>query len=262
MKRLKGLVLLILSTFILWSCTYDKEPIPDECLGNIIINLQSKNDASCSQRDGDIAVTASGGDGDYTYSINGGALQTGALFSSLAAGSYSIVASDGICTAELSVEILNADGVNATVQATQSSCDNSTGTITVDALGGVTPYEYKIGTGDFQAQSSFSSLSPGDYDIVVKDAEGCEVQLQAKVNSDVTFGNIKSIIEINCAISGCHSGSQSPNFTIDANIKGSANRIQARSSARSMPPSSSGLSLSQTQIDQIACWVADGANIN
>ncbi|MFT7057381.1 MAG: hypothetical protein ACJAR3_003029, partial [Roseivirga sp.] len=117
MKRLKGLVLLILSTFILWSCTYDKEPIPDECLGNIIINLQSKNDASCSQRDGDIAVTASGGDGDYTYSINGGALQTGALFSSLAAGSYSIVASDGICTAELSVEILNADGVNATVKA-------------------------------------------------------------------------------------------------------------------------------------------------
>jgi hypothetical protein len=262
MKKLKYSILLIFSFAIFWSCTYEKEPIPDECLGNVAINLESKSDASCGQSDGAITVTTSGGDGNYTYSINGGTAQTADVFNSLTAGSYSIVASDGVCSAELTVEILNADGVNATLQATQSNCNDGTGSINVSAVGGVAPYEYKIGAGNFQSQSSFTALSPGSYNVVVKDAGGCEVQLQARVRSDVTFGNIKSIVQTNCAISGCHDGSRSPNLTIDGNIGGSANRIQARTGARTMPPSSSGLSLSQAQIDQIACWVSDGANIN
>lgn len=262
MKKLNYLILLILSFTVFWSCTYEKEPIPDECLGNVNISLQSKSDASCGQSDGSITVSTTGGAGIYSYSINGGANQSAEIFNSLAAGSYSIVVSDGICSAELTVEVLNADGVNASLQATPSGCNDGTGVITVSAVGGITPYEYKLGTANFQSQSSFNSLSPGNYTVIVKDAGGCEVQLQARVESDVTFGTIKSIVQTNCAITGCHNGSRSPNLTLDGNIGSSASRIQARTAARTMPPSSSGLSLSQTQIDQIACWVADGAKTN
>lgn len=263
MKKLNHLsILLALSFIIFWSCTYEKEPIPDECLGNIILSLDSKVDSSCGGSDGSISVIASGGEGIYTFSINGGIAQDSPVFSSLSAGSYTIVASDGVCSAEFSIEILNADGVNATLQANQSSCGNSTGSIVVNATGGAAPYEYKLGTGSFQSSASFNSLAPGNYVVFVKDATGCEVELQAKVKSDVSFGSIKAIIQTNCAVSGCHNGSQSPNLTNDNIIISSANRIQSRTTVRTMPPSSSGLSLTQAEIDQIACWVADGASSN
>lgn len=262
MKKLKYLTILTLSFIVFWSCTYEKEPIPDECLGNIVLSLDSKVDSSCGGSDGSISLNTDGGDGFYTFSINGGAAQASPIFNSLSAGSYNIIASDGICSAEFSIEILNADGVNATVQASQSSCNNSTGSIAVNATDGIGPYEYKLGTGSYQSSASFNSLAPGNYVVFVKDATGCEVELQTRVKSDVVFGSIKAIIQTNCAVSGCHNGTQDPDFTNNNIIVSNANRIQSRTTVRTMPPSSSGLSLTQSEIDQIACWVADGAPSN
>jgi hypothetical protein len=262
MIKLKHLTILTLGFIVFWSCTYEKEPIPDECLGNIILVLDSKLDSSCGGSDGSISLNATGGEGIYTFSLNGGTAQASPVFNSLSAGSYTVVASDGICSAEFSIEILNADGVNAMVQASQSSCDNSTGSIVVNATGGIGPYEYKLGTGSFQSGDTFNALAPGNYVVFVKDATGCQVELQSKVKSDVAFASIKAIIQTNCAVSGCHNGSQSPDLTNNNIIVSNANRIQSRTAVRTMPPSSSGRSLTQTEIDQIACWVADGASTN
>ncbi len=247
---------------IFWSCTYEKEPIPDECLGSIVLTLVNKVDTNCGGSVGSFSLNASGGEGIYTFSLNGGTAQSSPIFTSLSAGSYTVVASDGVCSAEFSIEILNADGVNATVQSTDSGCESSSGTISVNAVGGLAPYEYKLGTGSFQAEASFNALSPGNYVVTVKDASGCEIQLQTRVKSDVRFSAIRAIIQTNCAISGCHNGSQSPNLTDTNIIVSNAGRIQARTTVRTMPPSSSGLSLTQAEINQIACWVADGATTN
>ncbi len=72
--------------------------------------------------------------------------------------------------------------------------------------------------------------------------------------------DIKSIIDSNCATSGCHNGSASiPDFTTYDGVFGSRNSVKSRTSARTMPPASSGKSLTDAQIQMIACWVDSGA---
>jgi len=44
--------------------------------------------------DGVITITAAGGTGAYSYSLNGGTAQSSNMFSGLASGSYSITVSD------------------------------------------------------------------------------------------------------------------------------------------------------------------------
>lgn len=75
--------------------------------------------------------------------------------------------------------------------------------------------------------------------------------------------NIQPLIVANCAVPGCHiSGGQPPNLSTTQDIINRAVRIRTRTQNGSMPPPSSGLSLSSEEIQQISCWVDDGANNN
>lgn len=261
MKLIKSVLVLFLLIVVMWRCTSEQEPIPDDCIANgIALVLDAKSDANCGQTDGDITVNGSGAGGSFTYTVNGQPAAPNGVFQNLAAGSYVIVATEaGGCTAELTVEVRNADGVNATVDTNDSSCESPDGRITVNATGGTAPYEYKIGDGAFGNSATFNSVGAGEYAVTVKDVSGCEVTLQVQVKSDVTFGEINTIIQTNCAISGCHAGNQAPDFRVTSNITGSAQRIGIRTGGRTMPPPSSGGSLTDAEIAKIACWVADGA---
>lgn len=261
MKFLKSVLVFFLLIVVMWRCTSEQEPIPDDCIANgVALVLDSKSDANCGLTDGSITVNASGAGESFTYTINGQPGAANGVFSNLAAGSYVIIATEaGGCAAELTVEIRNADGVNATANTNVSSCESPDGSITVNATGGTAPYEYKLADGAFGNSATFSAVGAGDYVVTVKDASGCELALQVQVKSDVTFGEINTIIQTNCAISGCHAGNQAPDFRVTSNITGSASRIQIRTGGKSMPPPSSGGSLTDAEIAKIACWVADGA---
>ena len=72
--------------------------------------------------------------------------------------------------------------------------------------------------------------------------------------------DVLPIIQADCAVPGCHvAGGQSPNFEVRANIINRADRIRERTSNGTMPPSSSGRSLTGSEIEAIRCWVAQGA---
>ena len=74
---------------------------------------------------------------------------------------------------------------------------------------------------------------------------------------------IEPIIETNCAVSGCHvTGQQRPTLETYEQIAANADRITFRTSNGTMPPSSSGKVLTQSEIDAINCWVDDGAQEN
>ncbi|MBK6610209.1 MAG: gliding motility-associated C-terminal domain-containing protein [Sphingobacteriales bacterium] len=64
------------------------------------IDLQTATDiTNCGLTDGSITITASGGNGSYQFSINGGATwQTSGNFVGLGAGSYPILVTDGMCS--------------------------------------------------------------------------------------------------------------------------------------------------------------------
>jgi uncharacterized membrane protein len=72
--------------------------------------------------------------------------------------------------------------------------------------------------------------------------------------------HIEPLIQANCAISGCHAaGGTQPTFTSYEQIKARAGDIRHMTQSLQMPPPTSGKSLSDEQIQQIGCWVEQGA---
>ncbi len=64
-----------------------------------------------------------------------------------------------------------------------SSCDNApTGSITINAVGGILPYSYSLNGGAFQASNIFNNVSQGPKTITIKDA-GCQ-----SITKTVTVG--------------------------------------------------------------------------
>ncbi len=145
----------------------------------------------------------------------------------------------------------------------ESNCGQSVGSITVSGSGGSGTLTYSLDGQTFQATGTFNGLSNGTYTVVVKDDTGCtnSTEVTVGVNDSPSLAiDIVPIIQTNCAISGCHvSGAQSPNLSNRSGIISSAQRVLARTSQRTMPPSGSGKSLTDAQIESIRCWVESGA---
>jgi uncharacterized membrane protein len=138
--------------------------------------------------------------------------------------------------------------------------------LTVTPAGGVPPYEVKLGSGSFGATTSFSGLDAGNYAVVVKDSDNCTITLNVAVprgDTGISYAaDIQSIIASRCAVPGCHvAGTSVPSFTSYAAVAARAQNIKLRTSNGSMPPAGSA-DLTAQQIQQIACWVDDGAKNN
>jgi hypothetical protein len=76
--------------------------------------------------------------------------------------------------------------------------DNS-GKITINALGGVPPYQYGIGSG-FSSGNTISGLTAGNYVVSVKDAYGCLIGIPVTLTpQDVISGIILAQSPVSCA---------------------------------------------------------------
>lgn len=242
------------------ACTYDTIPEPVDCLEPPVLTIDLVENSECGSANGSIAVSATEGLPPYTFQLEGSDENQSGVFENLAAGSYTIQVTDSKgCTNTIASEVRNADGLNISVSSNNSDCQSNDGSITVSAEGGAEPYSFRINGQTPQSNGEFSNLSPGEYAVVVTDASGCEISSEVQILSDVVFTQIKSIITTNCAVSNCHDGSISPDLRNDQNIQGRAGRIQSRTGARTMPPG--GRTITDTQIQEIACWVNDGANL-
>jgi large repetitive protein len=136
------------------------------------------NTTACSPNVGSISAMANGGTGTKTYAIlpigNPGVSGT---FNGLAAGSYTIIATDvNNCTATVSYSITQSAPVALTTNSvTAVSCTNaSNGALSVSASGGKMPYTYAI-TPSAVATSAgnFASMPAGAYTVTVTDANNC-----------------------------------------------------------------------------------------
>ncbi|MEX2483112.1 MAG: SprB repeat-containing protein, partial [Brumimicrobium sp.] len=125
-------------------------------------------------------TNVTGGVGGYQYSLDGGfVFQANPVFTGLAAGTYNLLVIDANnCPVTGTAEVEEAPLITYTNNIFDLSCngDNS-GAIQIVANGGTGAYSYSNDDGvNFQAASSFAGLAAGDYDLVVQDAEGCEVE--------------------------------------------------------------------------------------
>ncbi len=125
-----------------------------------------------------------GGVGPYMFSLNGGDFGTTSTFENLATGIYEVVIQDafsGILTLS-NIEIVGPiNPVGIVVEVTDD-------VIEITASGGTGPYQYSVDNGmTFQEENIFAELLPGDYSILVVDANGCEVTAQASVEPSSTI---------------------------------------------------------------------------
>ncbi len=190
--------------------------------GNPVVLTQStqinfttvKQDASCSGVfDGTIGVSASGGVGSYQYSLNGGPLQPGANFSGLGANTYTVLVQDGNgCTATSTVTINNSYTVSTSINnQTDVACfGGNDGSVTLQTLGGIQPYQYSINGGlTYQFSPTFTGLTGGNYLIRIIDAKGCPV-IQS-----VTIAEPTKLVTVVDSITnaGCFGGTDAAIYT-------------------------------------------------
>jgi len=224
--------------------------------------INSTTASDCGENNGSFIIEATG-TGVLSYSLNGSVQSTGE-FTNLAAGEYLVEVSDeNNCSSTINVKIeLKNTTLSITGTATAvAGCGSSNGVLTAVGSGGQSPYLYSLNGTNFQEGNEFNNLSLGDYTVFVKDNLNCTTKTNVKILSGVSFeGEVKNIIDTNCAISGCHvSGTARADFTSLTVIQNNALSIKTRTANKSMPKNGS---LTNQEIDIIACWVDDGAKNN
>jgi len=156
--------------------------------------VQSQDVTGCfGNANGGIAITgATGGSGQYDYSINGGATwQPGnGTFPNLPAGTYNVQIRDAQSTA--CVRVLNSalaigqpSELNATATPINATCaGRPTGSIQFSGVsGGSGQYEYSLDGNTYQTGTTFSNILAGSYQAWVRDRlnPSCEVLVDPSV---------------------------------------------------------------------------------
>ncbi len=268
MKKYLILVLLVsLAVSISCSDSSSSEDMEIDCSQtDLAVAVVGSTQPSCDLQ-GTIEVSGSGGNEPYLFSIDGTNFQSSTTFTDVAAGSYTIIISDvNDCTSQVDANLeAAADAITLDLIATNSECGNPTGSVTVMASGGDGNFTYSIDGGDGQSENRFENIANGSHSVSVSDGDGCSATKSVVVLSGVSWmETISPLFDLNCTISGCHNGDDEniPNFLVFANVQSFAGAIKINTRDGTMPRAGSGLTLTEEQIELIACWVDDGAQNN
>lgn len=164
--------------------------------------------STCSEANGEIAISIEGGNNFYTYAISG--LTTNVTqgtttqsqshsFSNLLTDTYLLVISGTgtNCSFSTYVNVVSEDKFPVTYVETSSSCGLNNGEFYIEIGSGHTlPVSYILSDGQSIINTSltsytFNSLVSGDYNIKIIDGDGCEI---VKYFTIATTGNLIATI--------------------------------------------------------------------
>ncbi|WP_348824594.1 LamG-like jellyroll fold domain-containing protein [Flavobacterium aestuarii] len=143
------------------------------CTGSLIVKTSQINISCISDASGSASITSvSGGTAPYSYLWSNGAAT--ASITGLKPGDYSCTITDAaLLSITKSFVIIEPSPLFATTTITNTDCNGNNGIITIMANGGTEPYQYGISNMVFQPSNVFTNLSPGTYELYVKDNNGC-----------------------------------------------------------------------------------------
>jgi len=167
-------------------------------------------------------------------------------------------------------------GVKVVVSLNSTAADAglSNGSIAATATGG-SGFTFSLNNGTFQASGTFNNLAAGKYTITAKNINGCTASASSTVVAKVAtcagqtpgplFTAVKAILTTNCAVTDCHNGAQSPNYTVDCTIVDYADLIKLRAvdqaGTADQMPQPPRPALMQADRDKINAWITAGKHI-
>ncbi len=143
----------------------------------------SSTDANGNTPNGTITIVASGGDGSYEYSIDGGSTwSTSATFENLAPNTYEIAIMDGTGCATYETIVIESICNEPTVT---TSSDIGSATVTLE--GGDGPFTISWSNGVIEAgtTSTIENLAAGTYTAIITDTYGCATNQTVEVTTSV-----------------------------------------------------------------------------
>lgn len=142
--------------------------------GDLEIAVDTSTPPSCAgNMDGSILISASGGTGEYSYSINGGPLQDSPLFENLGAGSYTIDVFDELgCSASIDLTLEAPEALSILTETVDITCYGANDGMAVSTMtGGTPPIIFTYSPTD----PGPTGFGPGDYVVTATDANGCTI---------------------------------------------------------------------------------------
>ncbi len=160
------------------------QPNPVEMVPDEIINV------NCfGENTGSVKLSANGGIGNYTFSLNGNSNSTG-LFESLPAGNYeAIVTDENNCNNTLTFEITEAPELIFSITNLMNDTGNGNGSVTFEGTGGTPPYLFSLNELDYQEGTTFALLAAGNYIGYIQDANGCIIESPFEIILETSISN-------------------------------------------------------------------------
>ncbi len=168
--------------------------------GNLGVGTSVTNTSCAGVNNGSITILPPSVYTPIQYSLNGGAPQTGNVFTGLAASTYSVTVTDAIgCTGSTTVTVSQGPGVTANFNTTATSCSGANnGTITVTASNGTAPYQYSLNGGPFQNSNVFTGLAAATYTVTVRDVNGCNSSYSVTVSPGAVLNATVTKTDVSC----------------------------------------------------------------
>ncbi|WP_420388570.1 PKD domain-containing protein [Roseivirga sp.] len=145
---------------------------------------------------GAISLTVTGGTAPYTYSWNQGS--TTKDLTGLSQGTYQVLITDANgCFIQSDLTVGGPTALTVTGSTTQISCNGAAdGAIDIEVNGGTAPYTFAWGHG--ATSEDLSSLNPGNYSVLITDANGCSLTRSYTISQPAAIGIASSVTDVSC----------------------------------------------------------------
>jgi len=157
----------------------------------------AKTDVTCFGDDnGTIELTATGGNGDYSYDWGGGI--TSNILTDLLAGTYTVTIYDKLgCEIYDTATITEPDEMIATINKTDIQCFGfNNGTATIQVTGGNGGYLFDWSNGS--TEDTITGLVQGTYYVDIVDIKGCDASDTVEISQPTEIQNNLQKTNITC----------------------------------------------------------------
>ncbi|MBO3699777.1 PKD domain-containing protein, partial [Roseivirga sp. E12] len=222
----------------------------------ITIATTGKLNLSClDDADGSININVTGGTGPYEYLWSTG--DRGTSIANLSAGDYTIRVKDANdCVVERIFTVTQPELLSLEdAVVNESQCyDDRNGSIELNIKGGTGPYTYQWSTG--AVTKNLIGISSGSYDVLVTDANGCQVQGTYTLAEPELYRISPEVSPISCV--------GADDASISLNIEGGIEPIAIRWSTGASTETLTNLSPGEYNVlvtDKNGCTIQNSFNI-